>query len=167
MPELSIAPYLASPMPVVRRMLECAEVKPGEVVYDLGCGDGRIVIMAAQEFGARGVGVEIREDLAKKAMDKVAELNLGDRVQIIKGNIFDVDVSEADVVTLYLTTSANRKIREKLERELKPGARVVSHEYEMPGWKPVKVDIFYENPKYSYTSHRIYVYKIGVSTKRE
>ena len=163
---MSIAPYLASPMPVVRRMLECAEVKPGEVVYDLGCGDGRILIVAAQEFGARAVGVEIRDDLAKKAMEKVEELQLSDKIKIIHDNLFNVDISEADVVTLYLTTSANRKIKDKLERELKPGARVVSHEYEMPGWKPVKVDVFYENPRYSYTSHRIYLYKIGFSTQK-
>jgi len=163
---LSIAPYLASPMPVVRRMLECAEVKPGEVVYDLGCGDGRILIVAAQEFGARAVGVEIRDDLAKKAMEKVEELQLSDKIKVIHDNLFNVDISEADVVTLYLTTSANRKIKDKLERELKPGARVVSHEYEMPGWKPVKVDVFYENPRYSYTSHRIYLYKIGFSTQK-
>ncbi len=163
---MSIAPYLASPMPVVRRMLECAEVKPGEVVYDLGCGDGRILIVAAQEFGARAVGVEIRDDLAKKAMEKVEELQLSDKIKVIHDNLFNVDISEADVVTLYLTTSANRKIKDKLERELKPGARVVSHEYEMPGWKPVKVDVFYENPRYSYTSHRIYLYKIGFSTQK-
>jgi len=147
-------------------MLECAEVKPGEVVYDLGCGDGRILIVAAQEFGARAVGVEIRDDLAKKAMEKVEELQLSDKIKVIHDNLFNVDISEADVVTLYLTTSANRKIKDKLERELKPGARVVSHEYEMPGWKPVKVDVFYENPRYSYTSHRIYLYKIGFSTQK-
>jgi len=147
-------------------MLECAEVKPGEVVYDLGCGDGRILIVAAQEFGARAVGVEIRDDLAKKAMEKVEELRLNDKIKVIHDNLFNVDISEADVVTLYLTTSANRKIKDKLERELKPGARVVSHEYEMPGWKPVKVDVFYENPRYSYTSHRIYLYKIGFSTQK-
>ena len=122
--------------------------------------------MAAQEFGARAVGVEIRDDLAKKAMEKVEELQLSDKIKVIHDNLFNVDISEADVVTLYLTTSANRKIKDKLERELKPGARVVSHEYEMPGWKPVKVDVFYENPRYSYTSHRIYLYKIGFSTQK-
>ena len=102
---MSIAPYLASPMPVVRRMLKLAGVKPGEVVYDLGCGDGRIVITAAKEFGAYAVGIEIRRDLALKAMRAVEEAGLSDRVKIINANFFDVDISDADVVTLYLTLS--------------------------------------------------------------
>ena len=157
---MSIAPFLASPMPVVRRMLKLAEVKPGEVVYDLGCGDGRIVITAAKEFGAYGVGIEIRKDLAQKAMRAVEELGLSDRVKIINANLFDVDISDADVVTLYLTTSANSKVRPKLERELKPGARVVSHEYEIIGWTPVLVDEFAEDLRYRFLTHRIYLYRL-------
>jgi len=156
---LYIAPFVASPPQVVRRMLVLAELKPGEVFYDLGAGDGRTVIMAAQEFGARAVGIELREDLAKKALQTVYQLGLQDRVTILHSNLFDVDISPADVVFLYLTTSANEKVKPKLEAELKPGARVVSHDYEIVGWKPAKVEEFCENPKLGYPSHTLYLYK--------
>ncbi len=153
-----IAPFVATPLPVVKEMLTVAEVKLGEIIYDLGCGDGRVAIMAAQEFGARAVGVEMREDLAKQAMGKVTELRLEDRVKIVQGDMFKIDLSQADVVTLYLTTSANDKVKPKLEAELKPGARVVSHDYEILGWRPIKIDNFCENPRLGYPSHTIYVY---------
>jgi len=156
---LYIAPFVASPLPVIRRMLVLAELKPGEVFYDLGAGDGRTVIMAAQEFGARAVGIELREDLAKKALQTVYQLGLQDRVTILHSNLFDVDISPADVVFLYLTTSANEKVKPKLEAELKPGARVVSHDYEIVGWKPFKVEEFCENPSLGYPSHTLYLYK--------
>ncbi len=154
-----IAPFVASPLPVVRRMLELAELKPNEILYDLGAGDGRTVITAAKEFGARAVGIELREDLAKKALETVYQLGLQDRVTILHSNMFEVDISPADVVFLYLTTSANEKIKPKLEAELKPGARVVSHDYEISGWKPVKVEEFCENPKIGYPCHTLYLYK--------
>jgi len=140
-------------------MLVLANLKPGEIFYDLGAGDGRTVIMAAQEFGARAVGIELREDLAKKALQTVYQLGLQDRVTIIHSNIFDVDISPADVVFLYLTTSANEKVKPKLEAELKSGARVVSHDYEIVGWKPAKVEEFCENPKLGYPSHTLYLYR--------
>jgi len=140
-------------------MLTVAEIKQGEIVYDLGCGDGRVAIMAAQEFGARAIGVEMREDLAKQAMGKVNELGLDDRVKIVQGDMFKIDLSQADVITLYLTTSANDKVKPKLEAELKPGARVVSHDYEILGWRPIKIDNFCENPRLGYPSHTIYVYR--------
>jgi tRNA A58 N-methylase Trm61 len=154
-----IAPFVATPLPVVKHMLTLAEIKPGEILYDLGCGDGRVVIMAAQEFGARAVGVEMREDLAKQATGKVSEMRLEDRVKIVQGDMFKVDLSQADVITLYLTTSANDKVKPKLEAELKSGTRVVSHDYEILGWRPVKIDNFCENPKLGYPSHTIYVYR--------
>ncbi len=154
-----IAPFVATPLPVVKEMLTVAEVKLGEILYDLGCGDGRVAIMAAQEFGARAIGVEMREDLAKQAIGKVTELGLEDRVKIVQGDMFKVDLSQADIVTLYLTTSANDKVKPKLEAELKPGARVVSHDYEILGWRPMKIDNFCENPKLGYPSHTIYVYR--------
>ena len=155
---LYIAPYVASPLPVVRQMLVLSELKPDEIVYDLGCGDGRVVIMAAQEFGARAVGVELREDLVKKAHEKVFELDLDSSVRIIQSDLFKVDLRPADVVTLYLTTSANEKVKPKLESELRHGARVVSHDYEVLGWKPSKIDKFCENPRLGYPSHTLYVY---------
>lgn len=154
-----IAPFVPTPLPVVRHMLVLAELKPGEVFFDLGAGDGRTVIMAAKEFGARAVGVELREDLAKKAQSMVHEEGLQDRVTIVNGSMFDVDLSSADVVFLYLTTSANEKIKPKLEAELRKGVRVVSHDYEIVGWKPAKVDNFCENPNLGYPTHTIYLYK--------
>ena len=155
-----IAPYVATPPKVAREMLTIAEVKPGEVVYDLGSGDGRLVIMAVQEFGANAVGVELREDLVKRSLEKVSKLHLESRIKIVHKNLFEIDVSPADVVTLYLTTSANKKVQPKLESELKPGARVVSHDYEVLGWKPFKVENFCENPRLGYPSHTLYLYKI-------
>jgi len=157
---LFVAPYVATHPQVARQMLVLAELKPDEVVYDLGSGDGRVVIMAAQEFGAKAVGVELREDLVKQALHRVSELHLEDRIRILHSDMFKVDVSPADVVTLYLTTSANKKVRPKLELELRPGSRVVSHDYEILGWRPLKVDNFCENPKLGYPSHTIYVYKV-------
>ena len=154
-----IAPFVASPLPVVRHMLTLADLKSGETFYDLGAGDGRTVIMAAQEFGARAVGVELREDLAKKALAAIHELGIQDRVTIVQNDLFKVNLSPANVVFLYLTTSANDKVKPKLKKELKHGARVVSHDYEILGWKPVKMENFCENPKLGYPSHTIYVYK--------
>ncbi len=146
-------------MPVVQRMIELAELKPGEVFFDLGAGDGRTVIMAAKTYGARAVGVEMREDLAKRAMSVIHDNGLGDRVTIVNGDMFKVDLSSANVVYLYLTTSANEKVKPKMEAELQPGVRVVSHDYEVVGWKPSKVENFVENPSLGYPSHTIYLYK--------
>lgn len=153
-----LAPFVATPTPVVRQMLVLADLKPGEVLYDLGSGDGRAVIMAARDFGAKSVGVELREDLAKRALNSIQELHLEGKIKIIQKDIFNVNLTAANVVFLYLTTSANEKIKSKLEAELKPGTRVVSHDYEILGWKPSKVDNFCENPKLGYPSHTLYVY---------
>jgi len=154
-----VAPYVPSPPQVIRQMLILAELKPREVFFDLGAGDGRAVIMAAKDFGARAVGVELREDLVKKALNSVYEFGLQDRVTIVNGDMFSVDLASADVIFLYLTTSANEKVKPKLESELKPGVRVVSHDYEIVGWKPVKVENFCENQTLGYPSHTIYLYK--------
>jgi predicted RNA methylase len=140
-------------------MLKLADLRSGEVLFDLGAGDGRTVIMAAKTFGARAVGVELREDLAKKALSIIHDNGLADRVTIVNGDMFGVNLTSADVVFLYLTTSANEKIRPKLDNELKKGVRVVSHDYEIVGWKPVKVDNFCENPQLGYPSHTIYLYR--------
>jgi predicted RNA methylase len=156
---LFIAPFVPSPILVVQHMLQMAQLKPGEVLFDLGAGDGRTVIMAAKTFGARGVGVELREDLAKKALGTIHDNGLTDRVTIVNGDMFTVNLTSADVVFLYLTTSANEKIRPKLETELKKGVRIVSHDYEIVGWKPEKVENFCENPQLGYPSHTIYLYQ--------
>lgn len=142
-------------------MLLLAEVKHSEAVYDLGCGDGRIVITAAQEFGSRGVGVELQEYLAREARRRISELGLDGRVRIVHGDLFGVDVSPADVVALYLTTSANRRVKPKLERELKPGARVVSHNYQISGWTPEKTESIRTDPGFYLSSRKIYFYRIG------
>jgi len=154
-----IAPYVPSPPQVIRQMLILAQLKPGEVFFDLGAGDGRTVVMAAKDFGARAVGVELREDLVKRALSTIYENGLQDRVTIVNSDMFSVDLTSADVVFLYLTTSANEKVKPKLEAELKPGVRVVSHDYEIVGWKPVKVENFCENQTLGYPSHTIYLYK--------
>jgi predicted RNA methylase len=156
--ETFVAPFVPSPVPVVQFMLKLADLKAGEVLFDLGAGDGRTVIMAAKAFGARAVGVELREDLAKKALSTIYNNSLSDRVTIVNDDMFNVNLTSADVVFLYLTTSANEKIRPKLEEELKKGVRVVSHDYEIVGWKPLKVENFCENPKLGYPSHTIYLY---------
>ena len=154
-----IAPFVPSPNSVVVYMLKLADLKAGEILFDMGSGDGRTVIMAAKTFGARGVGIELREDLAKKALATIHENCLEDKVTIMNSSMFDVNLSSADVVYLYLTTSANEKIRPKLESDLKKGARVVSHDYEIIGWKPEKVENFCENPQLGYPSHTIYLYR--------
>jgi tRNA A58 N-methylase Trm61 len=156
---LFLAPFVATPTPVVRQMLILADLKPGEVLYDLGSGDGRAVIMAAKDFGATSVGVELRDDLAKRALDSIQKLDLNEKTRILQKDIFTVSLSPANVVFLYLTTSANEKIKPKLEAELKSGTRIVSHDYEILGWKPLKVDTFCENPKLGYPSHTLYVYR--------
>ena len=140
-------------------MLKLAGLRTDELLFDMGAGDGRTVIMAAKAFGARGVGVELREDLVKKAQSSIRENELDDRVTILNDDMFNVNLTSADVVFLYLTTSANEKIKLKLERDLKRGTRVVSHDYEMAGWTPEKVELFCENPQLGYPSHTIYLYR--------
>ena len=154
-----IAPFVPSPAQVIEFMLKLADLKAGEVLFDLGAGDGRAVVMAAKSFGARTVGVELREDLAKKALSTIHENGLSDRVTIVNGDMFGVNLTSADVVFLYLTTSANEKIRPKLEQDLRKGTRVVSHDYEIVGWKPARVENYCENPKLGYPSHTIYLYQ--------
>ena len=155
-----LAPFVATPESVVRQMLILADLKPGEIFYDLGSGDGRAVIMAAKDFGAKSVGVELRDDLTKRALTKINELHLSEDTKIIQRDIFDVDLSPANVVFLYLTTSANERIKPKLVSELRPGTRVVSHDYEIRGWKAKKVNNYCEDPKLGYPSHTLYVYEL-------
>lgn len=141
-----IVPYVPTPMLVVQKMLEVAKVQPDDVVYDLGSGDGRIVIMAAQKFGAHAVGVELNSDLYEKSSERIRKLGLQDRAQILHENMFEVNVRHATVVTLYLLTAVNERLRPMLERELRPGARVVSHDFQIPGWQPTQtVQVTSEN----------------------
>ena len=129
--------YVPTPQPVVEALLELAGVTRDDVVYDLGSGDGRIVITAAKKYGARGVGVELDPGLVRKATDNAAAEGVSDRVRFVTQNLFDADIREASVVTLYLLQSINERLRPKLIRELKPGTRIVSHVFNMgPEWPP-------------------------------
>lgn len=130
------APYVPTTRSVVREMLRVAGVSEEDVVYDLGSGDGRIPIMAAKEFGARGVGVEIDPDLVEKARTKAKMAGVADRVEFRRGDLFKTDLSEATVVTLYLWPEINVKLRPKLLRQLDPGDRIVSHDFRMGDWAP-------------------------------
>jgi ubiquinone/menaquinone biosynthesis C-methylase UbiE len=131
--------YVPTPQTVVDAMLQIADIKPTDVVYDLGSGDGRIVITAAKKYGARGVGIEIDPALIRTATDAAAAAGVSDRVRFINGNLFTADIHDASVVTLYLLQSINERLRPKLVRELKPGTRVVSHVFNMgPEWPPQK-----------------------------
>ena len=131
--------YVPTPQAVVDAMLDLAQVKRTDVVYDLGSGDGRIVITAAKTYGARGVGIEIDPALVKQANDNAAAAGVADRVRFVTQDLFTTDLSDATVVTLYLLQSINERLRPKLVRELKPGSRVVSHVFNMgPEWPPEK-----------------------------
>jgi ubiquinone/menaquinone biosynthesis C-methylase UbiE len=151
---VSVAPFVQTPLEVAKKMLELAEVKPGETLYDLGCGDGRLILLAARDRGAISTGIDLREDLLERAKTEIVRLGLQDKVNVIQGNFFDVDISAANVVTLYLTSSANERLRPKLEKELRVGCRIVSHDFKVPGWKPVQV---YDE----LLGHTIYTYRIG------
>jgi len=128
------APYVPTPQHVARKMLHLGNVSSNDVVYDLGSGDGRIVIMAAKEFGARGVGVEIDSQLVQRARRNARQAGVADRVEFHQGNLFDVDLSDATVVTLYLWPNMNNRLRPKLQRELDPGDRIVSHSFDIDEW---------------------------------
>jgi len=135
-----LAPFVPSPQRVVDRMLEMAAPKPGETVFDLGCGDGRVVITAAQRFNVKAVGIEVDEKLVQRATERISNMNLQNQVKIVKEDLLQSDLSGADVVVIYLLTGSNEILRPRLEKFLKPGARVVSYAYAIPGWKPTKVD---------------------------
>lgn len=133
-------PFVRSTPAVIDRMLEMAQVKPGDLLYDIGSGDGAIVIRAAQKYGVRGVGIEIDQDLVAKARDNAFREKVDKLVEFRAQDAFTVDVSPATVVTLYMLPDFNAKLRPILDRQLKPGTRVVSHDFEIPGWVPDKVE---------------------------
>lgn len=137
-----LAPYVPTPQDVVERMLELAGVGPGDVVYDLGCGDGRLVITAARKYGARGVGVDIEPERIAESQANAKAAGVESLVTFRLQDAMTVDVSDATVVTLYLLSSSNLKLRPMLTRQLRPGARVVSHAFSMGDWKPEKVETF-------------------------
>ena len=152
----NLAPPIPTPLSVIDRMLDAGHVKANDIVYDLGSGDGRIVIAAAQKYGARAVGVEMMPDLCRLAQRRIRELGLDDRASIVEGSVFHVDFSPATVVTMYFMTDSNERLRPNLEKYLKPGTRVVSNQFPIRGWKPVSVEHVKEGMVYS-----IYVYEVG------
>lgn len=128
--------FVPTPQEVVLEMLKMAKVTQNDVVYDLGCGDGRIVITAAKVFGARGVGVDIDPIRIKQSNENARKAGVTDRVKFIEGDLFATNLTEATVVTLYLTPELNIQVQPKLFREVKPGTRIVSHDFDMGDWKP-------------------------------
>jgi len=138
----TLAPYIPTPQDVVDRMLTLAEVSSKDIVYDLGCGDGRVVITAAKKYGARGVGIDIDKDRIDESRRNAREAGVSSLVRFERGDILEANVSEATVVTLYLVSSANLKLRPILTKQLPAGARIVSHTFGMGDWQPDKVDKF-------------------------
>jgi SAM-dependent methyltransferase len=143
------SPYVPSPSTTVERMLAVAMVTPGDIVMDLGSGDGRIVIAAAKRYGARGTGVEYDPKLVEMSRRNAREAGVADRVNFIEGDLFKVDLSTATVVTVYLLPDVNLKLRDKLLAELSPGTRVVAHDFDMESWRPDRVESFYAPEKNS------------------
>jgi SAM-dependent methyltransferase len=144
-------PYVTTPQRVVERMLEMADVSEDDVVYDLGSGDGRFVITAAQQFGARAVGVEIDPQLVRQARSQARLAGVTDRVEFRQGNLFETDLREATVVTLYLEPDLNLRLRPKLLLQLDPGDRVVSHDFGMGAWTPDRVEKIGDSTVYLWT----------------
>jgi ribosomal protein L11 methylase PrmA len=130
--------FVPTPEAVVEAMLQVANVTKNDIVYDLGCGDGRIPVTAAKKYGARGVCFDIDPQRIKEATENVAKNNVGSLVKVVEGDLFEQDLSGATVVTLYLLPSLNVKLMPKLMKELKPGTRIVSHAFDMGDWKPEK-----------------------------
>ena len=147
-------PFVPTPRPIVRRMLSLADTKPGDRLIDLGAGDGRIVVTAAGEFGARALGVELHPE--RYAIIRNSAASLKPNLHAVRQNLFNTDLSNADVVTMYLLPSVNEALRKKLERELRSGARVVSHDFSIPDWTPARVEIL-QSPL---VLHTLYLYRI-------
>jgi len=151
-----LAPYYPTPELVVERMLKLGGLKPGEKMFDLGSGDGRIVIMAADKFKADATGVEYDADLYKESSNNIRALGLEKRARIIHGDIAKQDFSSASLLTVYLLPTSNDKIRPMLEKQLKPGTRVVAHDFMFKGWTPAKEEHIEDDGEGR--SHTLYLY---------
>ena len=134
----SLAQFYATPQVVVDKMLQLGGVKAGDRVFDLGSGDGRIVIMAAQKYKANAIGVELNPSLVKQSMDRIRTLGLTNNARIIEGDLLKQDYSSADLITVYLLPVGNNLVTPILEKQLKKGARVVAHDFEFKAWQPAK-----------------------------
>ena len=152
-------PYVPTPPEVVDQMLPLGGVTKGDVLFDLGCGDGRIVVTAAQRYGVDATGVDIDPERIAEAKENATKAGVNDRGRFIEGNLFEADFSKASVVTLYLLPSVNMKLRPKLWRELKVGSRGVSHRFDMEDWKPAKTE--------EVNGRRIYLWVITEKEKQQ
>jgi 16S rRNA G966 N2-methylase RsmD len=153
-----LAPYYPTPESVVERMLKFAGLKPGEKLFDLGSGDGRIVVIAAQKYGADATGVEIDAELVKQSTERIRSLGLEKTAHIIRGNILRQDYSSADVLAVYLLPRSNERLRPLLEKQLRNGTRVVAHDFVFRGWTPEREE--YVEDDGAGRSHTLYLYVI-------
>src|SRR5579863_7574598 len=152
-----LAPYYPTPLTVVEKMLDLGSLKADEKMFDLGSGDGRIVIMAAQKYHSDATGVEMVDDLYRQSMDKIRSLGLQKTARIIHGDIFKQDYSSANMLTVYLLPSSNDKVRPLLEKQLKKGTRVVSHDFPFRDWMPEKEITIDDDGEGR--SHTLYLYR--------
>lgn len=152
-----LAPYYPTPPSIVDRMLQFGELKKGEKMFDLGSGDGRIVIMAAEKYAADATGVELDQSLYRQSSEEIRRRGLTARARIIQGDIFLQDYSPADLLTVYLLPESNKKVRPLLEKQLRKGTRIVAHDFEFAGWKPDKVEHIEDDGEGR--SHTIYLYR--------
>lgn len=157
-------PFVPTPHIVVERMLAIAKVKPGEMVYDLGAGDGRIISSAVHKFGAKALGIELNSARCYEILERLSKERIRDSANVIRGDFLEINLAMADVVTLYLLTSVNSSIRPKLERELKLGSRVVSHDFPIRGWTPTRTEMVKDVHN---TRHQIYLYQVPRSITTE
>lgn len=147
----NLAPYVPTPQQIVDKMLELAQVTSKDIVYDLGCGDGRIVIAAAKKYGARGVGIDIDPERIRESEANAKAEGVENLVSFRLEDAMKADISDATVVTLYLLTSSNEALRPILTRQLKPGARIVSHAFGMGDWRPQKTELIPHESGYTRT----------------
>jgi len=152
-----LAPYYPTPETIVEKMLSLGGAKKGEKVFDLGSGDGRIVIIAAEKFGMNAVGVEYDKDLFSQSSEKIRRMGLSEKARIIHGDLLQQDYTSADLITVYLLPVANDKLRPILEKQLKKGARVVAHDFEVGGWRADKTEVVEDDGEGR--SHTLYLYK--------
>src|SRR3954471_10172135 len=157
-PEGKLAPYYPTPETIVQKMLQLGGLKAGEKMFDLGSGDGRIVVMAAQKFHAEAVGIELDKDLCKQSLAKIQKLGLEKNAHIINGDLLKQNYSSADLVTVYLLPeSIDNKVQPVLDKQLKKGARVVAHDFEFKAWTPEKVENIADDGEGR--SHTLYLYR--------
>jgi SAM-dependent methyltransferase len=160
--EGKIVPYVPTPQAVVDRMLELAQVKKGDVVYDLGSGDGRIVVTAAKKYGVKAIGFEIDPQRIKESHENIKKAGVENLVEIRQQDIRTVDLSQASVLTMYLLPEVNLMIRPNIWKQMKPGSRIVSHDFDMGDWKPLKTEQIKDDSSWD---HTLYLWHVEAGKK--